>query len=204
MKLPDVSGVRLRRAGKGLALSSPPCCLPPMQKRQRPDCIFSELNTQPACTPVYASPCTSRCPTQNSGPSGSLLLPRRTLAFPASCRFIPAHRIGDHSLIERRRPLATKRTIGAADKGNGGSYFPRGWLKECGRPESLRSDNGPEYTCEVGSEGQMYLQTGCLFRELARACRAEAALHARARYGYVVQGWYFQESFKYPCEPVES
>jgi hypothetical protein len=23
-----------------------------MQKRQRPDCIFSELNTQPTCTPV--------------------------------------------------------------------------------------------------------------------------------------------------------
>jgi hypothetical protein len=34
--------------------------LPPMQKRQYPDCIFSELNTQPACTPVYASPCESR------------------------------------------------------------------------------------------------------------------------------------------------
>jgi hypothetical protein len=62
-----------------------------MQKRQRPDCQFSELNTQPTCTPVYASPHTSRCATQNSGPSGSLLLSRRTLAFPASCRFIPAH-----------------------------------------------------------------------------------------------------------------
>jgi hypothetical protein len=32
---------------------------------------------------------------QNSGPSGSLLLSRRTLTFPASCRFIPAHCIGD-------------------------------------------------------------------------------------------------------------
>jgi hypothetical protein len=41
--------------------------------------------------PVYASPNTSRCATQNSGPSGSLLLSRRTLSFPASCRFIPAH-----------------------------------------------------------------------------------------------------------------
>ena len=68
-----------------------PCCLPPTQKRRRPDCIFSEHNTQLACTPVYASPCTSRRPTQNSGPSGSLLLSRRTLSFPASCRFIPAH-----------------------------------------------------------------------------------------------------------------
>ncbi len=36
-------------------------------------------------SPVYAS----RCPTQNSGPSGSLLLSRRTLAFPASCRLRP-------------------------------------------------------------------------------------------------------------------
>jgi hypothetical protein len=30
---------------------------------------FSELNTQPTCTPVYASLNTSRCATQNSGPS---------------------------------------------------------------------------------------------------------------------------------------
>src|SRR5258707_5850157 len=86
-----VWGLRLRRTDKGLAISSPPFCLPPSQKRRRPDCIFSELNTQPACTPVYASPHTSRCTTQNSGPTGSLLLSRRTLAFPASCRIIPAH-----------------------------------------------------------------------------------------------------------------
>src|ERR1700761_5450111 len=48
----------------------------------------------------YASQYTSRCTTQNSGPSGLLLLSRRTLAFPASCRFIPAHCIGDLALIE--------------------------------------------------------------------------------------------------------
>src|SRR5664279_1834448 len=42
-------------------------------------------------SPVYASQYTSRCITQNSGPSGSLLLPRRTLSFPTSCRFSPAH-----------------------------------------------------------------------------------------------------------------
>jgi hypothetical protein len=101
MKLLGVSGV-YDYAGprRNLRYRSHPCCLPPMQKRRRPDCIFSELNTQPTCTPVYASPNTSRCATQNSGPSGSLLLSRRTLAFPASCRFIPAHCIGDlhHSL----------------------------------------------------------------------------------------------------------
>jgi hypothetical protein len=38
-----VWGLRLRRAGKGLALSSLPCCLPPNQKCRRPDCIFPEL-----------------------------------------------------------------------------------------------------------------------------------------------------------------
>ena len=96
MKLPGVSGVYdYAGPSRNLRCRSRPCCLPPMQKRQRPDCIFSKLNTQPACTPVYASPCTSRYPTQNSGPSGSLLLSRRTLPFPASCRFIPAHCIGD-------------------------------------------------------------------------------------------------------------
>src|SRR4030088_1555015 len=95
-----VWGLRLRRTDQGLAISPPPCCLPPSQKRRRPDCIFSELNTQPACTPVYASPRTSRYATQNSGPSGSLLLSRRTLSFPASCRFIPAHRIGDFASTE--------------------------------------------------------------------------------------------------------
>ena len=101
MKLPGVSGV-YDYAGpdRNSRYRSRPCCLPPMQKRQRPDCIFSELNTQPTCTPVYASPNTSRCATQNSGPSGSLLLSRRTLSFPASCRFIPAHYIGDNPPIE--------------------------------------------------------------------------------------------------------
>jgi hypothetical protein len=80
MKLPGVSGV-YDYAGpdRNSRYRSRPCCLPPMQKRQRPDCIFSKLNTQPTCTPVYASPNTSRCATQNSGPSGSLLLSRRTL-----------------------------------------------------------------------------------------------------------------------------
>jgi len=58
---------------------------------------FTLQDSQPCrlLPPVYASPCTSRYPTQNSGPSGSLLLSRRTLPFPASCRFSPAHCIGD-------------------------------------------------------------------------------------------------------------
>src|SRR5262252_1247696 len=62
-----------------------------LQRRRRPDCIFSELNTHPAYSPVYASPCTSRCPAQNSGPSRSLVLSRKNFAFSASCRFSPAH-----------------------------------------------------------------------------------------------------------------
>src|SRR5260370_20767810 len=75
MKLPDVSGV-FDYAGptRDLRYHPPPFCLPPPQKCQRPDCIFSELNTHPACTPVYASPSASRHTTPNSGPSGSLLL----------------------------------------------------------------------------------------------------------------------------------
>src|ERR1700757_1416087 len=69
MKLPDVSGVYDYAGPNRNARYRPcSCCLPPMQKRRRPDCIFSELNTQPACTPVYASPCASRRTTQNSGP----------------------------------------------------------------------------------------------------------------------------------------
>src|SRR5262245_60752224 len=53
---------------------------------------FRSSIAQPACTPVYASPSASRQTAQNSGPSGSLLLSRKTLAFSTSCRFIPALR----------------------------------------------------------------------------------------------------------------
>ena len=61
------------------------------RQRRRPDCNFSKLDTQPICAPVYASPDTSRCPVQNSGPSGSLLLSREALSSSTPCRFIPAH-----------------------------------------------------------------------------------------------------------------
>ena len=117
MKLPGVSGVYdYAGPSRNSRYRSRPCCLPPMQKRRRPDCIFSELNTQPTCTPVYASPHTSRCATQNSGPSGSLLLSRRTLSFPASCRFIPAHCIGD---------LASTETAAAKSEGRSRSKLAR-------------------------------------------------------------------------------
>jgi len=66
------------------------CGLPLVRQRRRPDCAFSKLNTQPTYSPVYASLHTSRRATQNSGPSGSLLLPRKEFSSSASCRFIPA------------------------------------------------------------------------------------------------------------------
>jgi hypothetical protein len=51
---------------------------------------------------VYVA--TSQYATQNSGPSGSPLLSRRTLSFPASCRFIPAHCIGDFASDGSEKP----------------------------------------------------------------------------------------------------
>jgi hypothetical protein len=52
---------------------------------------FRSSLAQPTYTPVYASLCTSRYPTQNSGPSESLVLSRRVSSTPASYRFSPAH-----------------------------------------------------------------------------------------------------------------
>ena len=52
---------------------------------------FRSSIAHPAYSPVYASPCTSRCPAQNSGPSGSLVLAREDSSSSASCRFSPAH-----------------------------------------------------------------------------------------------------------------
>jgi hypothetical protein len=59
--------------------------------RRRPDCVFSKLNAQPTYSPVYASLCTSRCPVQDSGPSGSLILSRKALSSSASCRLFRKH-----------------------------------------------------------------------------------------------------------------
>jgi hypothetical protein len=85
-------GLRLRRTEPRTRNSAPVhVAFRTLQLRQRPDCIFSELHTQPTYSPVYASLCTSRYPTQNSGPNGSLLLSRRDSSSPASYRFSPAH-----------------------------------------------------------------------------------------------------------------
>jgi len=64
----------------------PPRFASPTQKRRRPDCIFSELNTPARCTP-FTLRHDLTVATQKLGPSGSLLLSRR-LCIPASCRFI--------------------------------------------------------------------------------------------------------------------
>ena len=85
-------GLRLRRTEtrtRGSALV--PIAFRALQRRRRPDCQFSQLHTHPADSPVYASPSTSRCPVQNSGPSGSLVLSREASSSSASCRFSPAH-----------------------------------------------------------------------------------------------------------------
>ena len=100
-------GLRLRRTVRDArAYASRPCCLPPSQGRRRPDCAFSKLNTPPTYTPVYASLCTSRCPAQNSRPSGSLLLSRKALSSSTSDRFIPAHRIGDLASTDQHQHIA--------------------------------------------------------------------------------------------------
>src|SRR5215467_8909477 len=44
-------GLRLRRTEPELALALRSCCLPPLQERRRPDCIFSELNYPPHLFP---------------------------------------------------------------------------------------------------------------------------------------------------------
>jgi hypothetical protein len=85
-------GLRLRRSAPRLALSSR-FMLPSAYY----NCVgvliasFRSSIAQPAYSPVYASLCTSRYPTQNSGPSGSLLLSRGVSSTPASYRFSPAH-----------------------------------------------------------------------------------------------------------------
>jgi hypothetical protein len=84
-------GLRLRRTDRGLAVS-PPFLLPSAHYKNVGVRIssFRSSIAQPTYPPVYASPCTSRYPTQNSGPSGSLVLSRRVSSTPASYRFIPA------------------------------------------------------------------------------------------------------------------
>src|SRR6267143_7176458 len=61
---------------------------------RRPGFAFFEGSiARPTDAPVYASSDTSRCHLQDWGPRWSrCLLSCRTLSFPTTCRFIPAHR----------------------------------------------------------------------------------------------------------------
>src|ERR1019366_6459721 len=90
---------------------------------------FTSQDSQPCrlLPPVYASPCTSRHTEQNSGPSGSLLLPRKDFPPSASCRFIPAHQTSDfwevcdlsgHSM----KPQTSHREVCASPESNPRSY----------------------------------------------------------------------------------
>src|SRR6266550_3934735 len=93
-------GLRLRRTERELALSSP-FILPSAHYKDVGVRVasFRSSIAHPTYSPVHASLCTSRYPTQNSGPSGSLLLTRKNFAFSASCRFIPAHCNGDFATV---------------------------------------------------------------------------------------------------------
>src|SRR5438309_9779014 len=77
-----VWGLRLRRTEQELALSSL-SMLPSAHYKDVGVRIasFRSSIAHPTYSPVYASPCTSRYPTQNSGPSGSLLLTRKNFPF---------------------------------------------------------------------------------------------------------------------------
>jgi len=110
--------LRLRRTVCSLAFNAiQPCCLPPIRRESASwFCVFRSSIARPTDTPVYASSHISRCHPQDSGPRWSRCLPScRTLSFPTTCRFIPAHRderscvylsnptcpIGRAALIER-------------------------------------------------------------------------------------------------------
>ena len=86
-----VWGLRLRRTDPGLALS--PRLMWPSAGSDRVGVLMARFRSSIPSPPIplaYASPVPSRWPTQNSGPSGSLLLSREDLSSSASCRFIPA------------------------------------------------------------------------------------------------------------------
>src|SRR5215831_345439 len=89
-----------------------------------------ELNTHPTYSPVYAAPCTSRCPAQNSGPSGSLVLSRDASSSSAPCRFSPAHCNRDFSPSMKSSALSNEKQ---------NALLPSGWESCQGRPFFGRS-----------------------------------------------------------------
>src|SRR5580698_3548063 len=86
-------GLRLRRADFSLALSRT-IVVPSSIRRESVSwfCVFRKSIARPTDTPVYASSDILRCLLQDSGPRWSRCLPScRTLSFPTTCQFIPAH-----------------------------------------------------------------------------------------------------------------
>src|SRR5208283_3593306 len=68
------------------------CVAFPLRKQGwHPDLWFSQLDTLPTDSSVYASTAASRLPPQDSRPGGSLLLSCKALSSSTACRFIPAH-----------------------------------------------------------------------------------------------------------------
>ena len=98
-------GLRLRRTGPRTRASAPSLRRLPLKysERQRPDCKFSECLIPSPPIPLFTLPlCTSRCPTQNSGPkSGCQPLLVRLFDPSTSCRFIPAHITGQCTHYQR-------------------------------------------------------------------------------------------------------
>ncbi len=102
---------------------------------------FRSSIAHPTYSPVYASPCTSRYPTQNSGPSGSLLLSRKALTSSTSCRFSPAHCNGDFSTVIHKRPrgLSALRELGFYSSSVHGDVSRAAQLQHRGRVQRLRT-----------------------------------------------------------------
>ena len=117
-----VWGLRLRRTDPELALAFR-LMLPSAHYKDVGVRVasFRSSIAHPTYSPVYASPCTSRYPTQNSGPSGSLLLTRENFSFSASCRFSPAHRNGDGN------------RVGGEGGGGGAAYETGGGMGQHGK-----------------------------------------------------------------------
>jgi len=131
------------------------CCLPPNKERLRPVCTFSKLNTQPTYSPVYASPCASRRPAQNSGPSGSLLLSREEFSSSASCRFIPAHLSFVFIDVSGSFLRFYRGTAGGypltATIGTGIGYHSSGSLSSKKRASQIRGESAGEAKSYVGN-----------------------------------------------------
>jgi hypothetical protein len=131
------------------------CCLPLLGQRQRPDCRFSKLDTQPIFSPVYASLDVSQRPVQNSGPSGLLLLSRKALSSSLPCRFNPAlpsirvaiHREGDG--VGARSDAPGNRTE-PYSAGSGVDLLAHSWWRRCRRDLGYETHDTGITNAEVG------------------------------------------------------